>query len=84
VATSLNGCVVSYLAIRGHLGWLKALKQIPWSFLVYEGHEGETLEDFQSYLEDLKTLTNFQLGPTSSYVDGDSEERTVAILLKKA
>lgn len=84
VAASLTGCVISYLAVRGHLNWLDALKDIPWSFMIYEGHEGETSEDFETYLDELRKLTNFELGPTSTYVDGDSEERTVAILLKTA
>lgn len=83
VAASLDGCAVSYLAIRGHLNWLEELRQIPWSFMIYEGHEGESSEDFAGYLDELKTLTNFELGPASTYVDGDSEERTVAILLKR-
>ncbi len=84
VAISLEGCVISYLAVRGHLDWLDSLKQIPWSFMIYEGHEGETSKDFERYLVELKRLTNFEVGPTSTYVDGDSEERTVAILLKTA
>jgi len=84
LAASLEGCVISYLAVRGHLNWLEALKQLPWSFMIYEGHEGETTVDFDSHLKELKKLTNFELGPTSTYVDGDSEERTVAILLKTA
>ena len=83
VARSLDGCAISYLAIRGHVNWLDALRDIPWSFMIYEGHEGETLKDFESYLAELKTLTNFELGPVGTYVDGDSEERTVAILLRK-
>jgi hypothetical protein len=84
VAALLEGCVVSYLAIRGHLNWLEDLKQIPWSFMIYEGHEGETFEEFESHLEELRRLTNFELGPTSTYVDGDSEERTVAILIRRS
>lgn len=83
-AASLEGCVISYLAVRGHLHWLDSLQQIPWSFMVYEGHEGETSQDFESYLKELSSLTSFELGPTSTYVDGDSEERTVAILLRTA
>lgn len=79
---SLDGCVISYLAVRGHLGWLDSLKEIPWSFMIYEGHEGETEKDFETYLDELRSLTNVELGPTSTYVDGDSEERTVAILLR--
>jgi hypothetical protein len=84
VDASLDGCVISYLAVRGHLNWLDALQQIPWSFMIYEGHEGETARDFETYLEELRSMTNFELGPTSTYIDGDSEERTVAILLKTA
>lgn len=80
---SLQGCAISYLAVRGHLDWLEALKHIPWSFLIYEGHEGETFDDFDNYLKELRNLTNFELGPYSTYTDGDSEERTVAILLKR-
>jgi hypothetical protein len=84
VAASLDGCVISYLAVRGHLNWLDALRDIPWSFMIYEGHEGETSNDFENYLEELRSLTDFELGPTSTYIDGDSEERTVAILLRTA
>jgi len=51
--------------------------------MIYEGHEGETAEDFESYLADFRKLTSFELGPVSTYVDGDSEERMVAILLKQ-
>jgi hypothetical protein len=80
--SSLDGCVISYLAVRGHLGWLDALKKIPWSFMIYEGHEGETSKDFETYLDELRSLTNVELGPTNTYIDGDSEERTVAILLR--
>jgi hypothetical protein len=78
----LEGCVVSYLAVRGHLSWLQALKDIPWAFLIYEGHEGETLAEFEGYLDDFKKLTSFRVGARGSYVDGDSEERTVAILAR--
>jgi hypothetical protein len=50
------GCVVSYLAVRAHLGWLKALENSLWSFLLYEGHEGETREDFEGYLKRLNQM----------------------------
>lgn len=82
-ARFLDGCAISYLAIRGHVNWLDALKDVPWSFMIYEGHEGESLKDFEFYLDELKSLTNFERGPVATYVDGDSEERTVAILLRK-
>jgi hypothetical protein len=83
VARSLAGCAISYLAIRGHVNWLEGLRDIPWSFMIYEGHEGETYKDFEFYLTELRTIANFELGPVATYVDGDSEERTVAILLRR-
>ena len=83
VQESLNGCAISYLAIRGHIDWLESLKIIPWSFMIYEGHEGETTADFESYMTELKRLLNFELGPRSTYIDGDSGERTVAVLFRR-
>ena len=78
----LNGCVISYLAIRGHIDWLDALKEIPWAFMIYEGHEGETTEQSLRYLEELKKVVPFRIGAQGEYEDGDSESRTVAIVIK--
>ncbi len=79
---SLPGCAISYLAVRGHLGWLDALARIPWKFLIYEGHEGETQQDFAQYIKEFGALTNFKVGHLTSYFDGDSDERTLAILVR--
>jgi hypothetical protein len=78
----LEGCVISYLAVRGHLGWLDGLAQLPWKFLIYEGHEGETQEDFEQYVKEFGKMTEFRIGHVTSYVDGDSDERTLAILVR--
>jgi hypothetical protein len=78
----LEGSVISYLAVRGHLGWLDALSRIPWKFLIYEGHEGETQEDFELYLEEFQKVADFRLGSVTSYMDGDSDERTLAVLVR--
>lgn len=81
---ALEGCVISYLAVRGHLGWLDALSRVPWSLLIYEGHEGETQSDFEKYVADLKERVDFRVGGVRTYKDGDSDERTVAILIRDA
>ncbi|HXD33624.1 MAG TPA: hypothetical protein VN643_21050 [Pyrinomonadaceae bacterium] len=78
----LDGCVVSYLAVRGHLGWLDELATLPWKFLIYEGHEGETRQDFEQYVKEFATATSFRIGHQTSYFDGDSDERTLAILVR--
>lgn len=80
---SLDGCVISYLAVRGHLGWLDALGRIPWAFLIYEGHEDETQADFESHLAQLKKQLSFKVGSTGTYQDGDSNPRILAILIRE-
>jgi hypothetical protein len=82
--SSLDGCVISYLAVRAHLGWLDALASIPWAFMIYEGHEGETKQDFDDDMEQLKKLVNFDVRAVETYVDGDSNPRTVAVLVRIA
>ena len=78
----MNGCVVSYLAVRGHINWLDALKGIPWAFMIYEGHEGETTDQSLRYLEEFKKTVPFRIAAQGEYADGDSEPRTVAILIR--
>jgi hypothetical protein len=82
VRPHLEGCAISYLAIRGHIDWLDALAEIPWAFMIYEGHEGETTEQSLKYLEEFNTRVPFQIAAQGEYADGDSESRTAAILIR--
>ena len=79
----LKSSVISYLAVRGHLGWLDALARIPWTFLIYEGHEDETLEQFESFMSELKQQIRFQVRGVRDYRDGDSDPRTLALLVRE-
>ncbi len=78
----LDGCAISYLAVRGHIGWLESLAHLPWAFLIYEGHEGETTEQFAEYINELNEMIPIRVAAHDEYSDGDSEPRTVAILVK--
>lgn len=78
----LHGCAISYLAVRGHIGWLESLAHLPWAFLIYEGHEGETTEQFAEYINELNEMIPIRVAAQDQYSDGDSEPRTVAILVK--
>jgi hypothetical protein len=82
VKPHLEGCAISYLAIRGHIDWLDALKEIPWAFMIYEGHEGETPEQTLRYLEEFNQQVPLRIAAQGEYADGDSEPRTVAILIR--
>jgi len=80
---ALAGCAVSYLAVRRHIGWLDALARLPWSFIIYEGHEAETQTDFDDHMREFKAMANFRVGGFSFYTDGDSDRRPVAILVRE-
>ena len=45
-------------------------------------HEGETRQDFEQYIKQFSAVANFKIAGVTSYVDGDSDERTLAILLR--
>lgn len=76
----LEGCVISYLAVRAHVGWLEALGRIPWSYMIYEGHQGD---DFEADMAEFRQLVNFDIVEATSYSDGLSDERDVALLVRK-
>ena len=78
----LDGCAISYLAVQGHIGWLDALARIPWQFMIYEGHEGESREDFHRHISQLQEMVDCRINSFMSYADGDSEKRTLAIVLR--
>jgi hypothetical protein len=78
----LDGCAISYLAIRGHIDWLDALAEIPWAFMIYEGHEGETTPESLEFLKEFNQRVPFRIAAQGEYADGDSERRTVAILIR--
>jgi len=80
---SLDGCVISYLAIYGHVGWLKAIDRIPWSFIIYEGHEAETEENFDVNIRELRITADFEVVGFRYYMDGDSDRRPIALLLRR-
>jgi hypothetical protein len=77
---SLSGCVVSYLAVRMHMGWLEALGRIPWAFLIYEGHQGEDRQQLDCKLAEFRQIVEFDVVGAGSYKDGMSDDRFVAVL----
>ena len=79
---SLAESVVFYFSVRQHIGLLEDLQQIPWRVLLYEGHQGEKLEDVPALLADWLT-DQVTLGASMYIGDGDSESRPFCILIRK-
>ncbi|MCI5066111.1 hypothetical protein MRY87_10340 [bacterium] len=84
LSPQLEGLFVSYLSIRGHVGWLPQLAEIPWEYLLYEGHKGEGKVTSEQYLDELRALhpalVSCEVVSSGAVQDGDSEERLLYLL----
>jgi len=80
VQSDINGCVISYLAVNPQVGWLDSLSRILWSYLIYAGHQSV---DFESDMQDLAKIVDFEILQAARYSAGPSGDRTVAILKRK-
>lgn len=78
----LDGCVISYVAIRRHIGWLDELAQIPWSFLIYEGHKPDSEADFARHIEELCQHANCRLAAQMWDCEKGSRPRPLAIFVR--
>jgi hypothetical protein len=80
VRANLNGCAVSYLSVRRHLGWLESLTALPWRLMLYEGHEGEGRTETEGFLTALRKRVAFESLELVEDRDGDSLPRFRALL----
>lgn len=77
----LDGCVIFYLSVWRHLGFINAIRNIPFSCIVFEGHEGESFDNDQTWLDPALTLWNCQMHSYSTIRDGTCSSRPLGILL---
>lgn len=65
-----EGCIISYLAVRNLLGgWLEDLAHIPWSFMIYESHQGEDRATNYAFFEELNRLKRCEVIAESTDID---------------
>lgn len=79
---ALPGCIVSYLAMRRHVGWLRELAELPWAAMIVEGHEGESESEFLRHLKSLGERVAFRIATCEQFRDGDCGARFGAILVR--
>ena len=74
----LNGSIIFYLAVRGHIGMIKNLRNFKFKYFVYEGHQDETIEQSRSYIENF-FKKKFEIKFENYIQDGDSSKRPLII-----
>ena len=72
--------LVFFLAISAHIGQPKWLSKLRFRFLLYEGHQRETLADACRYLE-TSPLKFRELRPIGRFADGDTSARPMVLVL---
>ena len=73
-----EGAILSYLAVRGHIGWLPGLKALPWRYMLYEGHQEDG--ELETYFAELNARIAVRLLTTDSVSDGVSAPRDIALI----
>jgi hypothetical protein len=78
----LEEAIVFYLSVREHLGFLGALRTLPWRALVYEGHQGESIDDMSRQIASFfgTTVTRHQ---SVLLRDGDCGSRPACVLVRR-
>lgn len=72
--------VLLYLAIRHHVGFLDALKELPWGIMIYEGGESESVSTLERSLAQLDSICQYEICAAGDFRDGDSDPRPVAVI----
>lgn len=82
LAKRLDAAVVFYLAAWRHVGFMKALTDIPWKALVFEGHQNDSEREVQRIIKLAEKDWSCKASVTTYVVDGDSRPRPVVLFLR--
>jgi hypothetical protein len=83
VGTVEPGCVLSYLAIRKHIGWHPSVATLPWTTMIYEGHQAENEEKSLAFLHELGQKVALDAVHHAIHREDGSRDRFVAVVKRK-
>jgi hypothetical protein len=78
-----DGAVLLYLAVWRHLGLLHDVKSLPWSTLLFEGHQSDAPEQRYELFREIEDRWNCRLLDSTVVADGDSDSRPVALFVRR-
>ncbi|MCC6176370.1 MAG: hypothetical protein IT305_13775 [Chloroflexi bacterium] len=76
--------IVFYLAVRRHIGMLTDLANLPWTTVLYEGHQNDAPAETERSIRIAEQRWGCRLLAMTEIVDGDSSSRPVALLVRDA
>jgi O-antigen/teichoic acid export membrane protein len=78
----LSQSVIFCLSVRQNVGFLNSIRDMPWRALVYEGHEGESLESAQAFLKP-SLAGRLQIASAFDAANENARSRPVVILTRE-
>jgi hypothetical protein len=74
-----NGCLF-YFAVSNHIGFPSKVLDLPWKYLIYEGHSNQSIEESLSLISNSKWHLHYNLLASDYITDGDSPKRSLLIM----
>lgn len=71
--------VLFYLAVSDHIGFPPGVGDLPWEYLIYEGHAGQTVDECLDRLHTGIWSKSIKVLGTKTFADGDSPSRAVLL-----
>ena len=78
----LENSIILYLAIRHHIGFIDALRQMPWRALVYEGAQDEKREELVSIIREFQEKIPCTVVDAGNASDGDCTDRPLVLFIR--
>ena len=75
--------ILFFLSMRKHIGFPDGVKNIPFKYMVYEDHYGESLSNVKNYLKEIEHGWDLRIDQITSYRDGDGNEEHVFAILHR-
>ena len=75
---SADETVISYFALRKHIGWTPLLAEIGWRYMIYEGHQ--TDGELEGYVAELNRMVPVEIVVKTKLRDANSTPRDAAII----
>lgn len=79
-----KGSILFFLAMRKHIGFPTGVNDLPFEFMLYEGHESETRQQNEEWLREIEEKWNLENCGIHEYQDGDSRPRFAAVLRRRS
>jgi hypothetical protein len=84
VRGQLDDGVVLFLAVWRWLGFLPQIASLPWKALVFEGHQADSADEHEANLKRMEDQWRCRVVARSAVLDGDSQPRPLALLVRTA